>query len=483
MVERLARTLSAYGIQVWLDREQLRPGERWAAAIQHAIEAGAFYIACFSTQYAMRSRTYMNEELTVAIDELRLRPTNRAWFVPVLLDDCDVPDRSIGAGETLRSLQWLKLHENWEQGVARLLAVIQPGSERIHELATELDSPSARARITALDHVATLGGQAALLAPKAMEQLEHPNQTVRRAAIDALVRVVGPTEELIRALLRLIVTRGQFAGNYVVSDEFPYDAHSAEMALAAFGEPALELLLRLAHGDSQCAGVVSGILRKERDPRAAPRLTLELGHTSPEVRASSACGLGQIFGPKGSHSLNDKLPIRSVESPHLALLQQIGAVAALTHAVRDVEPLVRVQAALALGRIGTLARAAVPELIEALSDAEADVRAAVAGALANIGAMPDEVIPKLVDLLGQEPYVATAAAVALGSLGQRALDATPLLIANANRINPYQLFQALGEIGDPRGIPVLVRGLTHAQGVFRQLAEKELQKLRASGRS
>ncbi len=57
----------------------------------------------------------MNEELTVAIEELRLRPTDRAWFIPVLLDDCEVPDRSIGAGETLRTLQWIKLPHSRER--------------------------------------------------------------------------------------------------------------------------------------------------------------------------------------------------------------------------------------------------------------------------------------------------------------------------------------------------------------------------------
>jgi len=66
----------------------------------------------------------MNEELTLAIEELRSRSTNRVWFIPVLLDMCDVPARSIGAGETLLDLQWVDLHSDYEQGLKKITGII-----------------------------------------------------------------------------------------------------------------------------------------------------------------------------------------------------------------------------------------------------------------------------------------------------------------------------------------------------------------------
>jgi hypothetical protein len=78
-VERLAKELSAYGIKVWLDKTELKPGTRWRDAIREAISQGDFFIACFSEAYQRRSKSYMNEELTLAIEELRQRPTNRAF--------------------------------------------------------------------------------------------------------------------------------------------------------------------------------------------------------------------------------------------------------------------------------------------------------------------------------------------------------------------------------------------------------------------
>ena len=70
----------------------------------------------------------MNEELVLAIEELRRRPADRVWFIPVLLGPCEVPDRAIGAGETLRSLHWVNLHEDWPAGVRSIISTLAPAS-------------------------------------------------------------------------------------------------------------------------------------------------------------------------------------------------------------------------------------------------------------------------------------------------------------------------------------------------------------------
>jgi len=59
----------------------------------------------------------MNEELTVAIEELRQRATSRSWFIPISLDGCVIPQRNIGAGETLHDLHWVDLTADWNRGV------------------------------------------------------------------------------------------------------------------------------------------------------------------------------------------------------------------------------------------------------------------------------------------------------------------------------------------------------------------------------
>ena len=53
----LAQILKANGINVWIDRESLMPGDFWEDAIRRAIQNGAFFIACFSKNYEKKSKT------------------------------------------------------------------------------------------------------------------------------------------------------------------------------------------------------------------------------------------------------------------------------------------------------------------------------------------------------------------------------------------------------------------------------------------
>jgi len=130
IVDRLCAELHASGAKIWLDREQIDPGTRWKAAIRSAIENGAFFLACFSVEYLERNRSYMNEELELALDELRRRPRGRAFFIPIKLSDAAIPAIEISARETLNDLQWVDLSSEWNDGIAKILDVITPTDKK-----------------------------------------------------------------------------------------------------------------------------------------------------------------------------------------------------------------------------------------------------------------------------------------------------------------------------------------------------------------
>lgn len=121
-VKRLTSELTSAGIEVWRDKDRLVLGEHWEMSVRKAIEDGAFFIACFSERSASRGKSYMNEELSVAIDELRKRPRDSNWFISVLLNPNSLPDVPIDASRTLESLYYLKLYEDWEDGIGRLIS-------------------------------------------------------------------------------------------------------------------------------------------------------------------------------------------------------------------------------------------------------------------------------------------------------------------------------------------------------------------------
>ena len=126
-VGRLQRMLQAAGIPVWRDTAGLWPGEDWRARIRDAITSDALvFIACFSSHSAARRASYQNEELRLAIDQLRLRRPDDPWLVPVRFDSCDVPDFELGDGRTLASIQRADLFgPSRDLAARRLVAAVQ----------------------------------------------------------------------------------------------------------------------------------------------------------------------------------------------------------------------------------------------------------------------------------------------------------------------------------------------------------------------
>ena len=130
-VDRLQQFLEDGGVRVWRDVKNLWPGEDWQAKIREAIGADSLaFIACFSKNSERRPRTYQRSELLLAIEELRERPADRAYLMPVRLDDCRVPDLDIGGGRTLGSLTWVDLFQDPGPGQAEAERLLQ-GIRRI----------------------------------------------------------------------------------------------------------------------------------------------------------------------------------------------------------------------------------------------------------------------------------------------------------------------------------------------------------------
>ena len=125
-VDRLASALLTKGFDVWIDRTHLMPGMRWKSTIRKAIRSGDYFVACFSPRYVNKTETYMNEELIIAIERLRLMSRSRQWFIPVKLEECEIPDHEIGPGETLDSLQYVDFSHDWEAALENLAAALSP---------------------------------------------------------------------------------------------------------------------------------------------------------------------------------------------------------------------------------------------------------------------------------------------------------------------------------------------------------------------
>ncbi|WP_144765941.1 toll/interleukin-1 receptor domain-containing protein [Curtobacterium sp. 9128] len=125
-VDRLCRVLDRAGVPYWRDRKDLAPGDAWRAKIRSAIRDGSLvFLACFSDQSRARSKSYMNEELTLAVDEFRQRPPGATWLIPVRFDEGEVPEWDLGAGRSLTDLNYADLFgESYAEEAAGLVASV-----------------------------------------------------------------------------------------------------------------------------------------------------------------------------------------------------------------------------------------------------------------------------------------------------------------------------------------------------------------------
>jgi TIR domain len=125
-VDRLQRSLEASGVRVWRDTANLWPGEDWRETIRHLIiDSALVFVVCFSKKSLARHRSYQNDELVLAIDQLRLRLPDEPWLIPVRFDDCEIPDHDIGGGRTLASLQRVDLFgEDYDEAALRLVTTV-----------------------------------------------------------------------------------------------------------------------------------------------------------------------------------------------------------------------------------------------------------------------------------------------------------------------------------------------------------------------
>lgn len=123
-VEPIVVRLRAADVEVWVDQSSIEPGTNWKREIRRAIRLGDYFIACFSRGYEARDRSFMNEELRLAVAEQRLMSADRTWFIPVLLEQCAIPDFEIDWATNLETLQYVDFSRDWEEAMASLIRAV-----------------------------------------------------------------------------------------------------------------------------------------------------------------------------------------------------------------------------------------------------------------------------------------------------------------------------------------------------------------------
>jgi HEAT repeat protein len=192
-----------------------------------------------------------------------------------------------------------------------------------------------------------------------------------------------------------------------------------------------------------------------------PDLVRTLRSPLPDIRARAARSLGKLGWlardalPHLANALNDN--DGGVREAAAQAVGQLGpdALPQLVRMLGHPDKYVRRNAVWALGKLGPLAAAAVPDLSSALKDADPRTAAGAAQALGNIGADAAEAIPQLTEAMrGTNVVLCRMAAKALSQIGRPAL---PALIAHLKHRDPFvrgEAALALGWMG-PAAVPAV----------------------------
>lgn len=115
-VRSLYSRLLRDSFDVWLDEENLIPGQNWALEISKAIKKTDIMLVCLSNK-SVTKKGVVQKEIKLGLEEALLLPEGQIFIIPVRFEDCPMP------AERLESLHWVNLFE--ETGYEKLLKALR----------------------------------------------------------------------------------------------------------------------------------------------------------------------------------------------------------------------------------------------------------------------------------------------------------------------------------------------------------------------
>jgi len=117
-VRSLAERLRAAGLRVWFDEWAIKPGDDIYLAVEHGLEAARVLVLCLS-EHALGSDWVRMERSTVLFRD----PSNKGRrFIPMLLDDCELPD-------SLRRFKYVDFRQQAEAAFLELVEACRVADE------------------------------------------------------------------------------------------------------------------------------------------------------------------------------------------------------------------------------------------------------------------------------------------------------------------------------------------------------------------
>jgi len=101
-VRGLYDRLTKDGVDAWLDKENLLPGQDWELEIRKAVREADVVVVCLSKQFNQAG--FRQKEVRLALDTAMEKPESEIFIIPARLEECDTL-------ESLRKWHWVDLFD------------------------------------------------------------------------------------------------------------------------------------------------------------------------------------------------------------------------------------------------------------------------------------------------------------------------------------------------------------------------------------
>jgi len=102
-VKSLYARLVKDGVDAWLDKEKLLPGQSWRTEIQKAVRGADVVVICLSKEFNQAG--FRQREVKWALDTAMEKPAGEIFVIPARLEECEVLD-------SLSEWHWVDLFDN-----------------------------------------------------------------------------------------------------------------------------------------------------------------------------------------------------------------------------------------------------------------------------------------------------------------------------------------------------------------------------------
>ncbi|MCB0104109.1 MAG: toll/interleukin-1 receptor domain-containing protein [Anaerolineales bacterium] len=123
-VRTLYTRLTNDGVDAWLDKEKLLPGQDWELEIKKAVREADVVVVCLSKQFNQAG--FRQKEVRLALDTAMEKPEGEIFIIPARLEECDTL-------ESLRKYHWVDL---FDEGYSILMKSLKLRSAQLGRIMT-----------------------------------------------------------------------------------------------------------------------------------------------------------------------------------------------------------------------------------------------------------------------------------------------------------------------------------------------------------